>query len=185
MRLWSRAVRILFLCVLSSATFGVQDANARPWKPTPEALAQDYALIEANKPDNSFAIVFWIVPNMIDDKALQAVLDKYVVIGIVQSHTDSTTGASTYDSVDTLQPIDGAGKPLKLLAGDNLPPAVAGAIADVQSAFRQSLGAVGQGFHWFVFEGDSVHACGKGSLSVPFGGETYTYDTPVPGCPKS
>jgi hypothetical protein len=48
---------------------------------------------------------------------------------------------------------------------------------------RQTIGQMGQGMHFFAFEG-GVHACEKGQLSIPFAGETYIYDTPIPGCPK-
>ena len=52
--------------------------------------------------------------------------------------------------------------------------------------FRQSLGAVGAGFRWFVFDGASVKSCTPGSgFSVQLANETYTYDTPIPGCPKN
>jgi hypothetical protein len=37
---------------------------------------------------------------------------------------------------------------------------------------------------WFVFDGSTIHSCQPGKLSVPYGGETYIYDTPIPGCAK-
>lgn len=43
---------------------------------------------------------------------------------------------------------------------------------------------MGQGTHWFVFEANNVHSCGVGGLAVPYDGELYTYQTPIPGCPK-
>jgi hypothetical protein len=37
---------------------------------------------------------------------------------------------------------------------------------------------------FFTYDGSTIHSCMPGKLTVPFGGETYTYDTPIPGCPK-
>src|SRR5208282_6679010 len=69
--------------------------------------------------------------------------------------------------------------PLKLLNDDDIAPAVKGAVTTMEAAFRQSMGALGQGFHWFVFAGGTVNACKDGGLSIPFAGETYTYKTPI------
>jgi len=34
----------------------------------------------------------------------------------------------------------------------------------------------------FVFESGAIDSCKKGQLAVPLAGETYTWDTPFPGC---
>jgi hypothetical protein len=78
---------------------------------------------------------------------------------------------------------DAARTPLKLLSGDAIPPAVAGMVTTVESVMRQTIGAMGKDMVFFVFKGGDVHACQKGELAVPFGGEVYTYKTPIPGCP--
>jgi hypothetical protein len=41
---------------------------------------------------------------------------------------------------------------------------------------------MGKGMRMFVFEGGAIDACKKGQLSVPLASETYTWDTPFPGC---
>ena len=38
---------------------------------------------------------------------------------------------------------------------------------------------------WGVWEAGSVTACQKGKLVVSYEGEAYSFDTPLPGCPKS
>jgi hypothetical protein len=68
---------------------------------------------------------------------------------------------------------------------NDIPPAITGLLAGLQAALNQSLGAMGQGIRWFVFEAGGVHACGPGGLSIPFEGETHSYETPIPGCPKA
>jgi len=52
----------------------------------------------------------------------------------------------------------------------------------LQAVLPKAFGPMGQGFRWFVFAGGAVHACEAG-LSVAYDGETYTYETPIPGCP--
>jgi hypothetical protein len=119
-----------------------------------------------------------------DSPEAQQVLDKYVVVGVVHANA-GVNGRVSFDPIDTLQARDGNGSPLTLLIGDNVPPTVAGLLSGVEATVRQALGAMGQGMHWFVFDGGAVHSCVTGGLSIPVAGETYTYETPIPGCPPS
>lgn len=36
-----------------------------------------------------------------------------------------------------------------------------------------------------IYEAGSVNACRSGKLPVAYEGETYSYDTPLPGCEKN
>ncbi len=64
-------------------------------------------------------------------------------------------------------------------------PAIVGALATVKMAFSQGLGEFGKGIQWFVFANGSVNPCTNGGLAVQSENETYTYVTPVPGCPTT
>jgi hypothetical protein len=55
-------------------------------------------------------------------------------------------------------------------------------ITGMEAVFRQSLGAMGSGMKTFLFNGEGIDSCKKGQLAVQFAGETYTWDTPFPGC---
>jgi hypothetical protein len=35
---------------------------------------------------------------------------------------------------------------------------------------------------FFTFDAGRAHACAKGAISIPLAGETYTWETPFPGC---
>jgi hypothetical protein len=160
----------------------VSPAHSRPWKPTPKALAMDYSQIIDNRSANELVLLWWLTPEVMKDTpAVQNMLEKYVVIGVVHAHIGAG-GTFTFDKVDALQAMDGNGTALTPLTGDNIPPAVTGALAALEGMLRQALGATGQGMAWFVFDAGSVRSCEKGGLSVPFAGETYTYQTPIPGC---
>jgi len=110
-------------------------------------------------------------------------VDKYVVIGVLHAKSE-VGGTLSFEQIETLHAEDGNSKPLALLTGDKVPPAIAGMMVTLDGTLRQALGPAGQGFKVFAFDGGAVHSCEKGRLSIPFAGETYTYETPVPGCPQ-
>ena len=167
------------LCVLYVSV----PAGARQWKPTPQTLAQDYSSIVDNRGKGDIVMLKWFVPPVVPDpRNAPSVLDRYVIIAVAHSHMEPG-GIQTFDPIDSLQVNDGKGMPLKLLTGDEIPPAVAGYLVTMEGSMRQSMGALGQGMHFFAFDGVGVHACGKGQLAIPYDGRTYTYDTPIPGCP--
>jgi hypothetical protein len=157
-------------------------AWARNWKPTATALAQDYSLLTDSRNNRDIKMIFWLSPPMLPEGQARLFLDGYVIVGVARGRV-SPAGTISFDVIDALQAADGAGKPLRLLTGDDIPPAVNGTVSIMTSVFSQSLGAFGKGFHWFVFDAGAVHACGAGGLSIPFADEVYTYQTPIPGCP--
>lgn len=169
------------LCVLSVST----PAGARQWKPTPQTLAQDYSSILDNRGKGEMVMLKWFVPPVVPDpRNPPSMLDKYVIISVAHSHMQPG-GIATFEPIDSLQVNDSKGAPLKLLTGGDIPPAVAGYIVTMEGSMRQSTGALGQGMHFFAYDGGDVHACTKGGISIPFAGVTYTYDTPIPGCPAN
>lgn len=159
-------------------------AAARPWKPTPQALATDYAQITHQRGARDVVVVLWLVPQMMPVVSEEAreFLDKYAVIGVGHGHM-SIGGAMTFDDIAGVQASDGGGNALVLLSGDSIPPMAQAMLVGLQGVFQKSFGALGQGFRWFVFEAGAVHSCESGTLSIAYDGETYTYETPIPGCP--
>lgn len=174
----------LSACISALCQFFISSpADARPWKPTPQALAQDYAIIYDTRSANELVMVFWLVPQMYPDiPAAQKLFDNYVVVAALHGHA-GPGGNLVFDYIDKLEAKDGNGKPLKLLAGADLPLDATQAVTAMGGVMKQTLGALGQGMSFFVFEKGSMQACGKGQLVIPYAGETYTYDTPIPGCP--
>ena len=111
-------------------------------------------------------------------------LSRYVVIGVAQGRPGAN-GAMTTETVPAVQIMDQTGRTYSPLPDNSLPTDVSQAIAALQAISRQSpLGPIAQGIRWLVFQADTIHSCAPGKVSVPLGGETYTYDTPVPGCAK-
>ncbi len=182
-----RLLHLTMLAAIMSAA-GLSSASSRNWKATPSAIARDYATINDTRPGGEFILLMWFAPTMVQPGAtgapvLTATLQKYVVMMVVHGHLDKTTGTISFDDLNTLDARDQADKPLTLLARSDLPPATTGMLSAVEAMFRQSFGAMGNGMKMFVFEAGAVDACKKGRLSVPLAGETYTWDTPMPGCP--
>lgn len=163
-------------------------AYCRNWSKNPVNLAQDYTVITDNRGNGEIVLLIWlaspIVPASPTSEAGKELLDKYIVLGVVHAHF-AKDGTATFDNIDKLGARGGDGHPLAALSTDTMPPTIVGALAALQSAFGRSLGQLGQGTKWFVFDSGNTHPCTRGRLSVPFANEIYTYDTPIPGCPAA
>ena len=179
-----------FLFCLMLSCVGASTASSRAWKATPEALARDYATILDTRAQGELVVLAWFAPALVPQSApgaanVSAMLEKYVVLMITHAHLEMPTGKMSFDDIDTLEARDQSQRPLGLVTRDALPPATAGAVTTLEALFRQSFGAMGSGMKTFVFDAGTVHSCQKGELSVPYGGETYTWETPFPGCPQN
>jgi hypothetical protein len=180
----NRLARIMIALSLAAVP-----AEARQWSPAPQAAAADYTQIVHVKPNGQLVFVWWVVPEifapMPNTQALLNVLSRYTVIGVAQGRP-AANGALAMDPVQPVQITDQSGRSYSPLAENSLPADVTQAIATLQAIARQNppLAPIAQGIRWFVFQADTIHSCAPGKVSVPFGGETYIYDTPVPGCVK-
>jgi hypothetical protein len=176
----AKALKALTVTVCMLLAVGT--SQARTWNPTSAGLAQDYAMITDGRPNHDLVLVFWLVPPIVSNSPeAQALLDKYVIVGVVHAQTD-VGGTMSIVPTDSLQVQDANGKPLKPVQGAEIPPALSSLMVGMGDFMRRNVGTVGQGVQFFAFEAGAVHACTKGRLSVPFAGEVYTYDTPIPGC---
>jgi len=178
------------LLVAVASMAGFSNASSRDWKPTREAKARDYAMIQdiRTRADGRFVWLMWFVPQMIEANApgaetVSATLQRYVVVLTVLGRVDKTTGSMAFERVTTLEAKDQSGKPLTLVQKNNLPPATISILAGSEAMLRQSFGAMGREINMFVFDSGDVGSCKPGKLSVPLAGETYSWDTPIPGCP--
>ena len=158
-------------------------ATARLWKPTPEQVTADYVTITHNKGTEGRVILGWMTSLVVPSVALKQILDTYVVVSIM--HTRQAPGGPvTWDDVQGVQLSDGNGQPLKEVQTDAVPPMLVGLIAASDATMRQN--SLGKGkVSWTVWEAGSVAVCQKGRLVVNYDGEAYSFDTPLPGCPKS
>jgi hypothetical protein len=179
MRLMSTSI---FAALLSVAA--IMPVQGRIWKPEGEALAQDYAVITDVRKSHDVVTVFWLAsPLAASSPAAKLILDRYVIIGVAHVKQDIVTGSMESTALDAVAATDGSGQALTLLEGDKIPPNVAAVITGIGGVMRQSMGVMGIGMRFFAFDAGSVQACNKGKLSISYVGETYTYDTPIPGCP--
>jgi len=172
--------------VATLSLIGFSPASSRVWlssQASPDKLASDYATIHDSRDGGEAVDIVWFVPLMLrpTSERLAAALQKYVVIMAVHSQLNKTTGTAAFEDIDILQARDETGKPLTIVAKNDLPPETASQFATMESVFRGS-GGVRKGAKMFVFDAGSVNSCKKGRLSVPFAGETYTWETPFPGC---
>ena len=184
---------ISYFYLASVALFASSSSEARQWKTTPLAEAQDYAVIIDSRPvSNEQVILLWLSPQIIPDSTpnvqlVKDLLNKYLVIGVVDAalHTDGTIAFSQIDPPAMSFSTQGSNSPslVPAIAQSSLPPTMLGAMTGMQAVFTQSLGKFGSGIKWFYFDGSAVDTCKAGRLSIPAASETYTYDLPLPNCP--
>ena len=157
-------------------------AAARLWKPTPEQLAQDYVTINHNKGADGRVVIAWMASPLLPSPVVKQLLDKYVVLSIAHTRP-GPDGTLTWDDIQGVQLIDGNGQALKEVPTDSMPPTLVGLIASSDATMRQSTQGKSK-VYWSVWEAGAVNACVRGKLVVSYQGEAYSYDTPLPGCPK-
>jgi len=175
------------LLVSLVTTMGLSSASSRPWKPTPVAIARDYVRILDTRPDGNLVALMWFAPQTIraDEPGaatLTAALQKYVVMLVVHAHVDKISGSVSFEDVPTLEAKNQVGKLLNVVSKNDLPQTLISMLARLEGTFRASAGALGKGVKMFVFDAGDISSCKNGQLSVPLAGETYTWDTPIPGC---
>lgn len=169
---------------------GASPALSRQWKATPEALARDYAVINDPRPGGEMVMAMWFVPPIVPANSpgadiVRAMLQKYVVIVVVHGRLQRATGTYSFEPIDALPAMNQSGKPLAPVSRDSLPPTNVGVLSAMESMLRQSFGPMGKGMKLFVFDAGDVGSCKKGQLSVLFVNETYTWNTPIPGCQQN
>jgi hypothetical protein len=175
---------ILVGAILSCVGFS-SSALSRPWKPTAAQIAGDYASINHNRGNGDVVTIgWWAAPTARPGTQLVPIFEKYVLISVTHSHINLKEPATGlhFDNIDTLEVRDKSGNALTPVEQDALPPADIGLLATFEAGYRQGLGPRGKGTKFFVFDAGAVRACEKGGISVPYDGETYTWETPFPGC---
>ena len=164
-------------------------SEARKWRVRPHDLASDYSQIIDHRPGNEVVVVYWIAPetmdaNMSNVDAIRTMLREHMLVAIVHG---SATKAGRLDFRVPETPIleDGERKQRQPLAKENWPPMVTAYSELMERFLTQSLGQLGEGFHWFVFDGKGIDSCNKGRFWIQYAAERYNYDTPIPGCSSS
>ncbi|MGH7025610.1 MAG: hypothetical protein ACREEB_18770, partial [Caulobacteraceae bacterium] len=124
-------------------------AAGRPWKPTSQALALNYAEITHQRGAHDVVIVMWLVPQILGvaSEETKELLDKYALIGAAHGHM-LVGGAMSYDANSQLQAADDRGNALVLLTGDKIPPTAQGVLVTLQGALKKIIGPMGEGIQW-------------------------------------
>ena len=154
-------------------------ASARLWKPTQQQQTVDYLTISNNQPGESIVMV-WMASPLVLAPTVKPLLDKYVVLSVAHTRRGAD-GTTSWDDIQGVQLSDGVGQALKEVTSDLIPPILVGMIASADATMRQTTQGKGK-VYWSVWEAGSVNACQRGKLVVSYNGESYSYDTPVPGC---
>lgn len=180
---------VAMLCLLIFGFTLPSRANARKWRVKPTDLASDYSQIIDQRPGNEVVVIYWVAPETLDanvqnNETLKAMLREQVIVGVAHGST-SQQGRLSFRVPEGVTLEDGEGKQREPIAKEAWPPLVAAFSTMIQSFFVQSMGQMGSGFHWFVFDGKGIDSCGKGRFWIRYASERYNYDTPIPGCAPS
>jgi len=160
-------------------------AEARQWRATPMALAQEYVQIIDQRSPSELIIVFWISPQLIQqapaNKPARQLLAKNMVVGVV--HADISPGDSFTLRTPAAAAVDVAPRgPQINLPDSKIEPAAFGVIEGLRQTLGQALGPVGKGIRWSMFDGSNVNSRAAGAFAVKYANEVYTFETPIPGC---
>lgn len=160
-------------------------ATARQWRATPAAKAMDYAHIIDRKSASRTALIFWMVPEIVEltPRTMEArqILRRYAVIGVNDVAVSDLGEFRTLSAPPPSIKIKNLA-PLPPLKNDTLPSNVVSTIQLLGDAFSKVLGKLGQGITWYVFDGQEISSCQEGRFEVSFAGVDYLYETPIPGC---
>ena len=160
-------------------------AEARQWRATPMALAQDYVQITDQRSPFELIIVFWISPQLFQqapaNEPVRQLLAKNMVVGIV--HADISPGGSVTFRTPAAPTVDVAPRGPQIdLPDSKIEPAALGVIEGLRQSLGRALGPAGKGFRWFAFDGSNVNSCAAGAFAIKYANEAYTFETPIPGC---
>lgn len=156
--------------------------SARSWKQSPQAAALEYSQIVDNR-DKDLHFVWWLSsPSFPDAPGVGPMLDKYFILAVAHGKMDATLDV-TFVPVEAPVVKDAGGKTLRLLKDDELAPGATALLSGLKSLLPRMIGPMGKGMEMFVYEPGGVEACKAGKVSVVMPQETYTFDTPLPGCP--
>lgn len=173
--------------LLASAVILMQPltAEARQWRATPMALAQDYVHIVDQRSPSELVMIFWVSPQLIQqipaNKPGRQLLAKNMVVGVV--HADISPGGSFTFRTPMAPTVDVAPRgPQINLPDSKIEPAALGMIESFRQIFGRALGPIGKGIRWFTFDGNNVKSCAAGAFAIKYANEAYTFETPIPGC---
>lgn len=182
--MFKRIFQVSILAALGAGLLASQ-GDARSWRSTPTDKARNYAQILDQRSPREMVLVFWLTDRMLQNtprnQRARELLTRNKVVGVL--HADISAGGSfSYrNAAAPVLEMKGIGS-RQAINTDQLEPAVAGAIASIQSVFSRALGPMGRGIKWYVFDGAGIDSCGSGTFYVNFANERYSYDLPIPGC---
>tara|TARA_B100000315_G_scaffold234287_2_gene248177 strand:- start:4963 stop:5508 length:546 start_codon:yes stop_codon:yes gene_type:complete len=179
----NRLFNLIFI-LLFIVSFSL-NGNARAWRTTPQALAQEYAQILDQRSPSEIVMVIWVTPQLVPERfpntRTQKVLSDNMLVGI--GHIDIIAGGKlTYRRPANIS-VDIQNEETQFpLSLDQIDAGASDILDTFLQIFEKSLGPMGRSIKWMVFNGKLVKSCEKGGFSINYAGEKYTYKTPIPGC---
>lgn len=173
--------------LLLALLYGIPEgADARQWRMTPSAQAQEYSQIIDQRSNREIVIVWWVAPEVLEDDSpgteqARSILQQYMLVGVAHVRISALGQFKYQEPTGLLVQLPNA-RARRPLDKTTLPPAVAGVVSVMGATFSQAMGQFGRGVHWYVFDGKGIESCRKGAFRIAYAGEQYGYVTPIPGC---
>jgi hypothetical protein len=160
-------------------------ASARTWKTTSVDLAREFAIIDDQRTPQELVRVIWLTPKMVPlgqgSVLAKELLTDYLVIGIIHLVISEGGNVNYPTIISPIIELRGRGA-LPPTAIDALNPEASKFIVAIQEFMSKSFGEMGEGMHWSIYNGDGIDSCRTGEIIVPYDGERYNYNLPIPGC---
>jgi hypothetical protein len=178
---------IATLAVASAIVLCMESPTAisRQWRPTQQNLAQDYATIQDVRPDGEIVFLIWLAFPMTGPDApadFIEMLHRYTIIFAVHGRMATDSSGIAFEHIESLASKNRDGKALTPTLKEDIPARYSSFLSNAEASMKATLGAFGDSAQLFVFDGRDVDACASGGLSVFLANETYTWETPFPGC---
>ncbi len=173
-------IRSAILVALAALVLATGAAQARVWKPSPVEQISDYLFIVDPRPDGSQVMIYWIAPQLAEDREDQARLRAWtrghLLFGIAEM--DIKDGSSLMARRVADPDISVGNRKRRVIEQKDFNP-------DLQRAVQHAhdlIGHTGKAFRFFAVQEPNLGACSVGSVQIRYERETYTYRTPAPGC---
>jgi hypothetical protein len=177
------SIRFAILAAIAALALIGGDAQARVWRPSPVEQISDYLFIVDPRPDGSQVMIYWIAPQIAEDRGDQARLRAWtrghLLFGIAE--VDIKDGSSLMPRRVADPDISVGNRKRRVIEQKDFNP-------DLQRAAdhaREIIGHAGQAFRFFAVAEPNLGACSVGSVQIRYERETYSYRMPAPGCSQA
>ena len=176
---------ILALAILAGHSSLSGNAWARPWKPSPVEIAQDYLMIEHVISDSEKILIMWMAPEYFEDtadnRAIREIVREYMLVAVIHFRISQLGEWQFVIPAGVTVDINDS-QSLAPIFQQSLPPLVTATLDLLREGMAAGMGKMGEGMRLFVYDGTRFDRCGEDVLWINYLTERYDFQAPLPGC---